>query len=383
MRLNSKTHILGKTSINDFLKNYWQKKPLLIKNAIANFESPITESDLFTIAQNEEAVSRLIEYKQDIWQVKYGPFKKSDLPKKTNIPWTILVQNINHYLPFAESFLNLFKFIPYARLDDLMISYATKKGSVGPHFDSYDVFLFQAQGAREWKISDQKKFTLDKQSSIKIITNFKSKNSWVLKPGDMLYLPPNIGHWGISQSDDCLTYSIGFRAPATFEIQSKFLDFIQDHLIANENEIYKDPNLAPQKNPAEISSNMTKAMRNIVDRLRWDKSSINHFIGQLLSEPIESSIFETRKPLSLKAFEKRIVNKTLKLNSKTRMLFIKNNFYVNGEFLKIDKKYTLFLKQLANDREISFESTLNKSDLNALGIVLLPLYVAGFVDFIQ
>ena len=383
MRLNSKTHILGKTSINDFLKNYWQKKPLLIKNAIANFESPITESDLFTIAQNEEAVSRLIEYKQDIWQVKYGPFKKSDLPKKTNIPWTILVQNINHYLPFAESFLNLFKFIPYARLDDLMISYATKKGSVGPHFDSYDVFLFQAQGIREWKISDQKKFTLDKKSSIKIITNFKSKNSWVLKPGDMLYLPPNIGHWGISQSDDCLTYSIGFRAPATFEIQSKFLDFIQDHLIANENEIYKDPNLAPQKNPAEISSNMTKAMRNIVDRLRWDKSSINHFIGQLLSEPIESSIFETRKPLSLKAFEKRIVNKTLKLNSKTRMLFIKNNFYVNGEFIKVDKKYTRFLKQLANDREISLESTLNKKDLNALGIVLLPLYVAGFVDFIQ
>jgi len=383
MRLNRKTHILGKTSVNDFLKNYWQKKPLLIKNAIANFLSPITESDLFTIAQNEKAVSRLIEHKQGIWQVKYGPFKKSDLPKKTNIPWTILVQNINHYFPFAESFLNLFKFIPYARLDDLMISYATKKGSVGPHFDSYDVFLFQAQGIREWKISDQKKFTLDKKSSIKIITNFKSKNSWVLKPGDMLYLPPNMGHWGISQSDDCLTYSVGFRAPATFEIQSKFLDFIQDHLITNENEIYKDPNLAPQKNPAEISSNMTKAMRNIVDRLRWDKSSINHFIGQLLSEPIESSIFETRKPLSLKAFEKRIVNKTLKLNSKTRMLFIKNNFYVNGEFLKIDKKYTLFLKQLANDREISFESTLNKSDLNALGIVLLPLYVAGFVDFIQ
>ncbi len=383
MRLNRKTHILGKTSVNDFLKNYWQKKPLLIKNAIPNFVSPITESDLFIIAQNEEAVSRLIEHKQGIWQVKYGPFKKSDLPKKTNIPWTILVQNINHYFPFAESFLNLFKFIPYARLDDLMISYATKKGSVGPHFDSYDVFLFQAQGAREWKISDQKKFTLDKQSSIKIITNFKSKNSWVLKPGDMLYLPPNIGHWGISQSDDCVTYSIGFRAPGTFEIQSKFLDFIQDHLITNENEIYKDPNLTPQKNPAEISSNMTKEMRNIVDRLRWDKSSINHFIGQLLSEPIENSIFETRKPLSLKAFEKSIVHKTLRLNSKTRMLFIKNNFYINGEFIKIDKKYTSFLKELANDREISLESTLNKRDLNALGIVLLPLYVAGFIDFIQ
>ncbi len=381
MRLNRKTHILGKISVNDFLKNYWQKKPLLIKNAIANFVSPITEKDLFTIAQNKEAVSRLIEHKQGVWQVKYGPFKKSDLPKKPNIPWTILVQNINHYIPFAESFLNLFKFIPYARLDDLMISYATKKGSVGPHFDSYDVFLFQAKGVREWKISDQKKFTLDKKSSIKIIANFKSKNSWILKPGDMLYLPPNIAHWGVSQSDDCLTYSIGFRAPGTFEIQSKFLDFIQDHLITDVNEIYKDPNLTLQKNPAEISLNMTKAIQRIVNRLRWDKSSINHFIGQFLSEPIESSLFQARKPLSLKAFEKILISKTLRLNSKTRMLFIKNNFYINGEYIKIDKKYASFLKRLANNREISLESTLNKRDLSALGIILLPLFLSGFVGF--
>ena len=197
----------------------------------------------------------------------------------------------------------------------------------------------------------------------------------------MLYLPPNIAHWGVSQSDDCLTYSIGFRAPGTFEIQSKFLDFIQDHLITDVNEIYKDPNLALQKNPAEISLNMTKAIQRIVNRLRWDKSSINHFIGQFLSEPIESSLFQTRKPLSLKAFEKILISKTLRLNSKTRMLFIKNNFYINGEYIKIDKKYASFLKQLANNREISFESTLNKRDLSALGIILLPLFLSGFVGF--
>ena len=262
-----------------------------------------------------------------------------------------------------------------------MISYATKKGSVGPHFDSYDVFLFQAKGVREWKISDQKKFTLDKKSSIKIIANFKSKNSWILKQGDMLYLPPNIAHWGVSQSDDCLTYSIGFRAPGTFEIQSTFLDFIQDHLITDVNEIYKDPNLTLQKNPAEISLNITKAIQRIVNRLRWDKSSINHFIGQFLSEPIESSLFQARKPLSLKAFEKILISKTLRLNSKTRMLFIKNNFYINGEYIKIDKKYASFLKRLANNREISLESTLNKRDLSALGIILLPLFLSGFVGF--
>jgi len=383
MRLNPKNHILGKLSNDVSLKKYWQKKPSFIMGAIKNFKSPITEKDLFKIAQNETAISRLIEYKHGIWQVKYGPFKKSDLPKKTNTSWTMLVQNINHHVPFAESFLNLFKFIPYARLDDLMVSFATKKGSVGPHYDSYDVFLFQAHGEREWKISDQKKFSLDKKSAIKIITNFKTKNTWVLKPGDMLYLPPNVGHWGISQSDDCLTYSIGFRAPGTFEIQSKFLDFIQDNLITNQNDLYKDPNLNLQKNPAEINLNMIKKIQQIVNQLRWNAKSINTFIGQLLTEPIEGAVFETSKPLTLEIFKKDLIRKPLKLNPKTRMLFIKNNFYINGELIETDKKSVVHLKQLANDREISVKSTLNKKDLNALGIVLLPLYLSGFIDFIE
>jgi len=383
MRLDRKNHILGKISNDVFLKKYWQKKPLLIRDAIKNFKSPITEKDLFRIAQNENAISRLIEFKRGIWQVKYGPFKKLDLPKKINTPWTILVQNINHHLPFAESFLNLFKFIPYARLDDLMVSFATKKGSVGPHFDSYDVFLFQAKGEREWKISEQKKFSLDKKSAIKIITNFKVKNTWVLKPGDLLYLPPNVGHWGVSQSDDCLTYSIGFRAPGTSEIQSKFLDFIQDNLITNKNDLYRDPNLNLQKNPAEINSNMIKKMQRIVNQLRWNTNSINNFIGQLLTEPIEGAVFQTSKSMTVEVFIKDLVKKPLKLNPKTRMLFIKNNFYINGELIEADKKSIMYLKQLANDREISIKSALNKKDLNALGIVLLPLYLSGFIDFIQ
>jgi 50S ribosomal protein L16 3-hydroxylase len=383
MRLDRKNHILGKISNDVFLKKYWQKKPLLIRDAIKNFKSPITEKDLFRIAQNENAISRLIEFKRGIWQVKYGPFKKLDLPKKINTPWTILVQNMNHHLPFAESFLNLFKFIPYARLDDLMVSFATKKGSVGPHFDSYDVFLFQAKGEREWKISEQKKFSLDKKSAIKIITNFKVKNTWVLKPGDLLYLPPNVGHWGVSQSDDCLTYSIGFRAPGTFEIQSKFLDFIQDNLITNKNDLYRDPNLNLQKNPAEINSNMIKKIQQIVNQLRWNTNSINNFIGQLLTEPIEGAVFETSKSMTAEVFIKDLIKKPLKLNPKTRMLFIKNNFYINGQLIEADKRSIMYLKQLANDREISIKSTLNKKDLNALGIVLLPLYLSGFIDFIQ
>jgi 50S ribosomal protein L16 3-hydroxylase len=383
MRLNRKNHILGKTSVDTFLKKYWQKKPLLIRNAIENFQSPITEKDLFKIAQDEEAISRLIEYKKNLWQVKYGPFKKSDFLKKKNAPWTVLVQNINHHLSFANSFLNFFKFIPYARLDDLMVSYATMEGSVGAQFDSYEVFLFQAKGEREWRISKQKEFALDKKSAIKIITNFKSKNSWVLKPGDMLYLPPNIGHWGISHSDDCLTYSIGFRAPDIFEIQSKFLDFIQDNLSINKNDLYKDPNLKLQKNPAEINSSMINKIQQIVNQLRWNKNSINTFIGQLLTDPVETAIFQPPKAISLEIFKKNLSKKTLALNPKTRMLFIKNSFYINGEFIDADKKYAAHLRQLANDRKISFKTTLGKKDLNALGIILLPLYLSGFIDFIQ
>ena len=383
MRLNRKNHILGKTSVDTFLKKYWQKKPLLIRNAIENFQSPITKKDLFNIAQDEEAISRLIEYKQGLWQVKYGPFEKSAFLKKKNAPWTVLVQNINHHFSFANSFLNLFNFIPYARLDDLMVSYATKNGSVGPHFDSYDVFLFQASGEREWKISDQKEFSLDRKSAIKIITNFRSKNSWVLKPGDMLYLPPNIGHWGISQSDDCLTYSIGFRAPSTFEIQSKFLDFIQDSLNTNKNYLYKDPNLNLQKDPAEINANMIKKIQQTVNQLRWNKNLINTFIGQLLTEPVETAIFQRPKPISLEIFKKNLSKKILELNPKTRMLFIKNNFYINGELIEVDKKYAAYLRQLANNKKIAFKPSLDKKDLNALGITLLPLYLSGFIDFIQ
>ena len=199
----------------------------------------------------------------------------------------------------------------------------------------------------------------------------------------MLYLPPNIGHWGVSQSDDCLTYSIGFRAPGTFEIQSKFLDFVQDSLITNKNDFYRDPNLNLQKNPAEINSKMIKKIQAIVNQLRWNNDLINTFVGQLLTEPIETAVFRPRKPISLEVFKRNLSKKTLGLDPKTRMLFIKNNFYINGEFINASQNLALYLKQLANDKKISFESILSKKDLNALGIILLPLYLAGFIDFIQ
>jgi 50S ribosomal protein L16 3-hydroxylase len=199
----------------------------------------------------------------------------------------------------------------------------------------------------------------------------------------MLYLPPNLGHWGISKSDDCLTYSVGFRAPNTFDIQSKFLDFLQDTLKTNKNNVYRDPNLNLQKNPAEINANMIKKIQQTVNQLRWNENLINTFIGQLLTEPVETAIFQPSKLISLKTFKRNLSKKILVLNPKTRMLFIKNNFYINGEVMAVDKKYAIYFRQLANDKKITFQPSLDKKDLNDLGIILLPLYLSGFIGFIQ
>jgi 50S ribosomal protein L16 3-hydroxylase len=154
-------------------------------------------------------------------------------------------------------------------------------------------------------------------------------------------------------------------------------------LSANKKDLYKDPNLKLQKNPAEINSNMINKIQQIINQLRWNKNSIHTFIGQLLTDPIDNAIFQQPKPISLEIFKKNLSKKMLELNPKTRMLFIKNNFYINGEFIENGKKYAKYLRQLANDRKISFKTTLDKKDLNALGLILLPLYRSGFVDFIE
>ena len=194
------------------------------------------------LACREDVESRLIRGSGTHWQLDHGPFRKSDFKRLPKTEWTLLVQSLNHFLPEADALLAHFDFIPHARLDDLMVSYAVPGGSVGPHFDSYDVFLLQGQGHRRWQIGTQTDLALLDDAPLKILRHFDAEDEWVLGPGDMLYLPPHVAHYGVAE-DDCMTYSIGFRAPTTEELAQGFLMHLQDTLKLEGR--YADPDLAP------------------------------------------------------------------------------------------------------------------------------------------
>ena len=196
------------------------------------------------------------------------------------------MQSVNHYLPEASDLLGLFDFIPHARLDDLMVSYAPKGGGVGAHVDSYDVFLLQGSGKRNWKISAQKDLSLIENAPLKILQNFNAEQEWTLEAGDMLYLPPQIAHWGISESDDCMTYSIGFRAPKTQELQHEFLSYLQDNLSANAlyvEALYKDADLTLQNHAAEISDAMIAKVDKTLRDIVWNKRQCCRFFRQVFN----------------------------------------------------------------------------------------------------
>ncbi|OHE58375.1 MAG: cupin, partial [Thiobacillus sp. GWE1_62_9] len=247
------TILLGGLSPTRFLRDVWHKRPLLIRNAVPGFNGLLSVGEMQQLACRDDVESRLIQGSGTRWQLDHGPFGKSDFRRLPKAEWTLLVQSLNHVLPEADALLARFNFIPHARLDDLMVSYAVPGGSVGPHFDSYDVFLLQGQGHRRWQISTQTDLAILDDAPLKILRRFKPKEEWVLGPGDMLYLPPHVAHYGVAE-DACTTYSIGFRAPTTEELAHGFLMHLQDTLALEGR--YADPDLRLQAHPGEISRQM-------------------------------------------------------------------------------------------------------------------------------
>jgi 50S ribosomal protein L16 3-hydroxylase len=281
-----------------FLAEYWQKKPLLIKNAMPGFRGLLSPDELAGLACEEEVQSRIVQKKGTQWLLKNGPFTEKDFSKLPERDWTLLVQSVNHFLPEAAELLQQFSFIPHARLDDLMVSYAPDGGGVGPHFDSYDVFLLQGQGKRLWRVSAQTDLSLMDGAPLRILREFDTQQEWLLEAGDMLYLPPQIAHWGIAVSDgaeDCMTYSIGFRAPKHQELASEFLAYLQDQFhqgAMNINGIYEDADLSLQTHPAEIGREMVAKVSENLARITWSESQIGAFLGAYLSEPKSHFVFE-------------------------------------------------------------------------------------------
>jgi len=277
--------ILGGISKEQFLKEYWQKKPLLIRQAYPDFEPLIPADELAGMSLEEEIESRIIlENGPDSpWQLLSGPFEEDTFGTLPEDKWTLLIQGVDQWVPEAADLLQDFNFIPNWRIDDLMISFATDGGSVGPHYDQYDVFLLQAEGQREWRIgqmcSEQDEFL--KETKLRLLAKFEETERWVLEPGDMLYLPPRLAHYGISQGNG-QTYSIGFRAPSQSELMHSLVDQIDAS--SNEDQRYGDPDLALQENSGEISEAALQQVRDFMTQALADPVLLSDTIGKLMTE---------------------------------------------------------------------------------------------------
>jgi 50S ribosomal protein L16 3-hydroxylase len=321
--------------------------------------------------------------KGEKWTLKNGPFDERDFSKLPNKDWTLLVQSVNHYLPEATELLQQFDFIPHARLDDLMVSYAPDGGGVGPHFDSYDVFLLQGQGKRLWRVSEQSDLSLVDGAPLRILKNFETEQEWLLEAGDMLYLPPQIAHWGIAVSDgtqDCMTYSIGFRAPKHQELASEFLGFMQDRLSQEKlvlTGIYQDSDLTLSNHPAEISKDMVGKVGEILNKIQWSEHDIAQFLGGYLSEPKPDVIFEANKKISLKAFGEKLAKTGIGLDLKSQMLFSDDTFYLNGEAVTFKGEAAALLRTLADKRIAPAYKTQDEVLLQQL----YDWYIAGYLGF--
>jgi 50S ribosomal protein L16 3-hydroxylase len=372
--MKNKLPLLGGLSVNEFLRDYWQKKPLLIRQAIPRFNGLIDQQQLIALACTEDVQARLVTQRQGKFVLKEAPFEPEDLDKLGKTRWTVLVQGVNHYLPEAAALLKHFSFIPHARLDDLMVSYAPKGGGVGPHFDSYDVFLLQGSGHRRWQISAQSDRSLIPGAPLRILSDFRVEQEWVLEPGDMLYLPPHYAHNGIAE-DDCMTYSIGFRTPAYQELAEQFLVYLQDRIAVDG--MYADPDLKTQKHPSEISAAMVKQTEQAIKHVRWDKEDIANFLGCYLSEPKPHIFFDApERPLSQARFRQAVLKSGVQLDLKTQMLCHAGWIFMNGEEHLVNAQDYPWLRSLADRRE-----SLAVKDCTAESIELLyQWYLDGYIS---
>jgi 50S ribosomal protein L16 3-hydroxylase len=279
--------VLGGLSPADFLETYWQKKPLLIRNAAPDFEAPLSAEDVKALAGNEEAISRLIiERGGDYpWQVEHGPFDPEVFAGLPDSHWTLLVQEVEQHVPAVARLLDSFRFVPNWRIDDVMVSFAADQGGVGPHIDNYDVFLLQGEGRRKWQIDSRPvegEEELVPDIDVSMLQAFTPDEEWVLEPGDMLYLPPRIAHNGIALGP-CMTLSIGFRAPSHADLLGGFFGFAAEQMDPLRR--YTDPDLKPQMHPGEIAPVALERVRKVVREAVSNDRLIDEWFGRFMTEP--------------------------------------------------------------------------------------------------
>ena len=333
-----------------FMRRHWQREPLLLRGAFPAFADPLGAREVLALAASGEASSRLVRRRGASWSLEHGPFPPSRFKQLPRRDWTVLVQDTNHFSPRAEELLASFDFIAHARVDDVMVSYAVPGGSVGPHVDSYDVFLLQGAGRRRWQISAQDDLAFVPGLDLKILERFTPQAEWVLEAGDMLYLPPGIAHHGVAETE-CLTWSIGFRAPTDAELVAAFLDFLRDRLAPPGQ--YADPGAALQRHPGEIPAELVAHAGRAMEAIRWNAAELREFTGRFLTEPKAHVFFSApRKPLTRARFAREAARHGVALDPRSRLMFSGTMLFLNGEEVDAPAKARAMLQQLADERRL-------------------------------
>lgn len=355
-------------STNDFLQEYWQKKPLLLRQVWPDFRSPIDAELLAGMACEPDYESRIIlEHSgQSPWELRYGPFNDEDFAQLPDTHWTLLVQDVDKYVPEVAALLEAFQFIPNWRIDDIMISYAAPHGSVGPHQDAYDVFLVQGEGRRRWQISmlDNDQPALRTDTDLRILSQFEPQQEWILEPGDCLYLPPGVAHFGVAM-EECMTFSIGFRAPTARELIGGYLEFAIER--TEEHIRYQDSDLTIQHNAGEISTqSIAKVTALLQQNLSLTQDTITQWFGRFITEPkphfeLEPPEHPIDNPTLLKAL---IDGQRLLRSELVRCSFSALNngqilLFMDGQHYKLRDQAVTLGQILASNHSISYPQIAN------------------------
>jgi 50S ribosomal protein L16 3-hydroxylase len=337
--------LLGGLSPSQFMKRHWQKKPLLVRNAIPGFVPCVGRADLVALSGQEGVESRLIVDSPKGWKMKHGPLPKRSLPPFSQKKWTFLVQGVDLHHDGVHDLLQQFRFVPDARLDDVMISYATDGGGVGPHFDSYDVFLLQAHGQRRWRIGRQKDLSLQPNVPLKILQNFEAEEEFVLNPGDMLYLPPKYAHDGVAEGE-CMTWSIGFRAPQKGELARELLLGLADEAFEGGGDVlYRDAHQRAVDSPAAIPPAMGDFARQVVEKALQNPLLLDSLLGEYLTEPKSNVWFDGLD-------NEPDLSGGVQLDRRTKMMYDAKHVFINGDSFRVTGRDARILRILADDRSI-------------------------------
>ena len=333
---------LGTLTPREFMARHWQRRPLLVRGALPDVAAPLSRRELFALAARDGVESRLVRHTARGWSLEHGPFARSALPPVRQRGWTLLVQGVDLHDAAAHALLRRFRFVPDARLDDLMISWASDGGGVGPHVDSYDVFLLQARGRRRWRIARRFDATLDARAPLKVLRRFVAEQEYVLEPGDLLYLPPGWAHDGVAVGGDCMTCSIGLRAPKRGDLAAELAQRLGESY--HDETLYRDAKQRATTSPARIPAALVRFAADALQRLAARPAAVERALGEVLSEP-KAHVWFTKRRVSRRLG-------AVALDRRTRMLYDKQHVFINGEAVRLSGAHNAVLRKLADERSL-------------------------------